>query len=206
MIAVGGTVLAPGNTTRGWSESVWPRSGSGCSLYEPKPAYQTDTGCSRRTSNDVAAVAEDLSVYDTTYATGDSGPGWVTVGGTSASTPIIAAVEALSSSRSANSGPEVFYKSPGSLFDIVSGSNSSCAPGICARPVAAMTAPQATEPPTERSPMPPAARGDVGFAESGSGGRWDPGDDHGFGSPWHDGRRLWQHPATSVKIFSPTAD
>jgi len=129
VIAVGGTVLAPSNTTRGWSETVWPRSGSGCSLYEPKPAYQTDTGCSLRTSNDVAAVAEDLSVHDTTYAIGDSGPSWVTVGGTSASTPIIAAVEALSEQPERELGPEAFYRSPGSLFDIVSGSNSTCAQG-----------------------------------------------------------------------------
>lgn len=128
VIAVGGTVLAPAANARGWSESVWSRSGSGCSLYERKPSYQLDNGCSRRTSNDVAAVAEDLSVYDTTHATGDGGlPAWVSVGGTSASTPIVAAVEALSESAERERGPEAFYRSPGSLFDIVSGSNGACA-------------------------------------------------------------------------------
>ncbi len=127
VIAVGGTVLSRADNSRGWSESVWSRSGSGCSLYEPKPSYQTDTACTHRTSNDVAAVAEDLSVYDTTHANGVSGlPNWVTLAGTSASTPIIAAVEALSEPAERALGAEAFYKSPGSLFDIVSGSNGAC--------------------------------------------------------------------------------
>ena len=51
---------------RGWSETVWGEAketrpveagtSSGCSAYEPKPAWQTDTGCAKRTDNDVAAV------------------------------------------------------------------------------------------------------------------------------------------------------
>lgn len=57
--------------------------GSGCSLYEPKPAFQTDTGCSMRTVADVSAVADPVtgvSVYQT-YG----GSGWAVYGGTSAS-------------------------------------------------------------------------------------------------------------------------
>ncbi len=127
VIAVGGTVLTPGENARGWSESAWSRSGSGCSVYEAKPSYQTDSGCAHRTTNDVAAVAEDLSVYDTTHAIGSGSlPAWITVGGTSASTPIIAAVEALSESAERSLGPAAFYQSPGSLFDIISGANGSC--------------------------------------------------------------------------------
>ena len=42
MTSVGGTTLerAPG-TARGWTESAWAGTGSGCSLFEPKPAWQT---------------------------------------------------------------------------------------------------------------------------------------------------------------------
>src|ERR1051326_697644 len=40
--AVGGTSLVKDSSSRGWSESVWNNShgapGSGCSVYEPKPA------------------------------------------------------------------------------------------------------------------------------------------------------------------------
>ncbi len=126
-IAVGGTILAPAEDSRGWSETTWPASGAGCSLYEPKPWFQTDAGCAKRTTNDVAAVAEGLSVYDTTHATGSEKlPDWIDVGGTSAATPIIAAVEALSSATARSSGAAGFYASPSSLFNVTTGSDGSC--------------------------------------------------------------------------------
>jgi subtilase family serine protease len=58
--AVGGTTLTKDPAAaRGWSESVWDHdghgTGSGCSRYEPKPAFQRDTGCPGRTVADVAA-------------------------------------------------------------------------------------------------------------------------------------------------------
>jgi hypothetical protein len=127
VIAVGGTNLTQANNARGWTESVWSRSGSGCSLLEPKPSYQTDTGCSKRTTNDISAVAEDLSIYDTSGTTGEGKlAGWYTVGGTSAATPVIAAVEALSGSEARSLGASAFYKSPSSFFAVTSGSNGSC--------------------------------------------------------------------------------
>ncbi|HEY5317002.1 MAG TPA: hypothetical protein VIJ20_03420, partial [Solirubrobacteraceae bacterium] len=95
--SVGGTSLSQDSSSpRGWSETAWGSSsggegtGSGCSINEPKPSWQTDTGCSRRTDNDVAAVADPntgVAVYNS-YSEG----GWLEVGGTSASSPIIAAV------------------------------------------------------------------------------------------------------------------
>jgi IPT/TIG domain len=127
VIAVGGTDLSASDNSRGWTETVWPRSGSGCSLLEPKPSYQTDSGCSKRTTNDIAAVAEDLSIYDTSGTTGEGKlAGWYTVGGTSAATPVIAAVEALSGSEARSLGASAFYKSPSSFFAVTSGSNGSC--------------------------------------------------------------------------------
>ena len=56
--AVGGTSLTRGGGTRGWTESAWSGAGSGCCAYEAKPAWQTDTGCARRTVADVSAVAD----------------------------------------------------------------------------------------------------------------------------------------------------
>jgi subtilase family serine protease len=61
--AVGGTRLSTSSTTRGWTESVWRTSsaegtGSGCSAYDTKPAWQTDTGCAKRMIADVSAVAD----------------------------------------------------------------------------------------------------------------------------------------------------
>ena len=75
VVAVGGTTLTHNSSARGWTESAWGHggygAGSGCSLYEPKPSWQKDTGCSMRTEADVSAVADPstgVAAYDTTPA------------------------------------------------------------------------------------------------------------------------------------------
>ncbi|MFF4652181.1 carboxypeptidase regulatory-like domain-containing protein [Streptomyces sp. NPDC001380] len=132
--AVGGTTLARDpSASRGWSESVWSHdgggTGSGCSRYEPKPAFQRDTGCPGRTVADVSAVADPatgVAVYDTYGASG----GWGVAGGTSASAPIIAGVYADAGTPVAGSYPAVYpYAAGGSgLHDVTTGSNGRCAP------------------------------------------------------------------------------
>jgi hypothetical protein len=42
VVAVRGTSLATASNSRGWTESAWSGTGSGCSWYEPKPSWQTD--------------------------------------------------------------------------------------------------------------------------------------------------------------------
>ncbi len=126
VIAVGGTNLNKATNARGWKETVWNDSGGGCSLYETKPAWQLDTGCSKRTDNDVSAVASPetpVSIYNTPYAAG-----WVNVGGTSASAPLVAAIEAHADSTTKTAAAEAFYKHPGMLFDVTSGANGTCTP------------------------------------------------------------------------------
>ncbi|MGW4994490.1 S53 family peptidase [Streptomyces mirabilis] len=131
--SVGGTALSTSSNSRGWTESVWETSstegtGSGCSSYDAKPTWQTDTGCSKRTIADVSAVADPatgVSVYDSYGVTA----GWYTFGGTSASSPIIAGVYALGGTPSSGSYPASFpYASAGTsaLNDVTSGSNGSC--------------------------------------------------------------------------------
>src|SRR5207248_5292674 len=46
--AVGGTRLDRASDNRGWTETAWSGAGSGCSAYVAKPAWQTNSGCSRR--------------------------------------------------------------------------------------------------------------------------------------------------------------
>jgi subtilase family serine protease len=120
--AVGGTSLARASTARGWAETVWSGAGSGCSAYIPKPTWQTDSGCTKRTVADVAAVAgpsTGVAVYDT-YREG----GWLVFGGTSVAAPIIASVYALAGNTAGyGSYP---YSHTGSLFDVTSGGNGSC--------------------------------------------------------------------------------
>ncbi|PZR58463.1 MAG: hypothetical protein DLM50_02980 [Candidatus Meridianibacter frigidus] len=95
VIAVGGTSLYPLNTVpHNAYENAWDAAGSGCSIVEPKPAWQTDTGCTKRTIADVSAVADPLTgvaVYDTT-----PNIHWAVFGGTSVSSPIIASASTVS--------------------------------------------------------------------------------------------------------------
>ncbi|WP_128432400.1 S53 family peptidase [Streptomyces cyaneus] len=131
--AVGGTKLSSSSTSRGWTESVWKTSstegtGSGCSSYDTKPSWQTDSGCGKRMIADVSAVADPatgVSVYDSYGVTA----GWYTFGGTSASAPIIAGVYALAGTPSSGSYPAQFpYAAAGTsaLNDVTSGNNGTC--------------------------------------------------------------------------------
>ncbi|HEY6151751.1 MAG TPA: S53 family peptidase [Gaiellaceae bacterium] len=122
--AVGGTSLTRGGGgARGWTESAWSGAGSGCSAYEAKPSWQTDTGCSRRTVSDVSAVADPNTGVAVLF-----GGLWFTVGGTSASSPIIASVYALAGNASSVNAGSYPYSHTGGLFDVTSGTNGTCSP------------------------------------------------------------------------------
>jgi subtilase family serine protease len=133
--AVGGTSLYQGfgydPSSRGWSETAWSGTGSGCSQYISKPSWQTDQGCSMRTVADVAAVADPntgVAVYDTVSIQGQSG--WLVFGGTSVSSPIISSVYALAgNAKSLNiDGASYIYSHTDSLNDITFGFNGFCNP------------------------------------------------------------------------------
>ncbi|MFE9533480.1 putative Ig domain-containing protein [Streptomyces sp. NPDC006691] len=144
--SVGGTSLSRASNTRGWSESVWGTSsggegaGSGCSAYDPKPSWQKDTGCAKRTVADVSAVADPntgLAVYDSYQATG-----WNVYGGTSASSPIIASVYALAGTPAANTVPASYpYAHTSSLNDVTTGANGSCSPAYLCKAAAGYDGP-----------------------------------------------------------------
>lgn len=115
--AAGGTTLHHAHNKRGWSESAWIAGSSGCSAYVRKPAWQHDKHCQGRTTADVSAVADNVPIFDKVYG------GWVTVGGTSISSPLIAGIYGLAGN--ASSIPLGFaYSHRGSLFDITRGSNA----------------------------------------------------------------------------------
>jgi hypothetical protein len=129
VMSVGGTSLELAANARGWTETVWATSsafatGSGCSLYEPKPYWQTDPDCANRIAADVSAVADPdtgVAVYDR------NGGGWTIYGGTSTSAPIIAATYALAGQPAAGSYPgRLLYDSAASLWDVTAGSNGPC--------------------------------------------------------------------------------
>jgi hypothetical protein len=121
--AVGGTSLvASTSTARGWKEGAWSGAGSGCSAYIAKPSWQKDPGCAKRTVADVSAVADPntgVATYDT-YG----GSGWQVVGGTSASSPIIAAMYTLL--NIAKNDASYDYAHAGAFYDVTSGKNGTC--------------------------------------------------------------------------------
>jgi hypothetical protein len=123
--AVGGTQLSRAHNARGWSEAVWhtqPGSaGSGCSAYVAKPGWQHDPHCPGRTSADVSALAWNIPIFDSSIPDSDGGP-WLSLGGTSASSPLIAGVYALAG-NAATVRPGFEYAHTGALFDVTKGNN-----------------------------------------------------------------------------------
>src|SRR3954469_3384092 len=134
--AVGGTTLTRASNARGWSESAWSGAGSGCSTYEAKQSWQKDSGCARRTVADVSAVADPntgVNVYDSNCSglnklIGNCFSGWGVVGGTSASSPIIASVYALAGNASSVTYGSFPYSHASALNDVTSGNNGTCSP------------------------------------------------------------------------------
>jgi Ricin-type beta-trefoil lectin domain/Subtilase family len=140
VVSVGGTTLVHTKSgKRHWAESVWGGTGSACSALQPKPSWQRAAvdinaahGCLNRTSNDVAAVADPgtgVAVYDS-FADGDTcGQPWCEFGGTSVSSPLIAAVYALAGNPAPDSYPASYlYAHTKDFFDVTSGGNGLCEP------------------------------------------------------------------------------
>ena len=88
--AVGGTSLSKSG---GWSERAWQYGGHGCSPYEAKPRWQAIAPCRSRSAVDISAVADPQTGVAMFEA---AAGGWLVAGGTSVSTPIVAAAFALS--------------------------------------------------------------------------------------------------------------
>jgi subtilase family serine protease len=125
VIAVGGTTLGRTSNTRGWSESAWGGSGSGCSQFISKPAWQQDTQCQYKMVADVSAVADPdtgVAIYNSYQSYGEN---WSVSGGTSASSPIIAGVYALAGNATKVDGAYL-YSHATSLNDITNGNNGAC--------------------------------------------------------------------------------
>lgn len=135
VVCVGGTSLLPAANARGYTDDVWNdgdinlsgtvepwATGSSCSTLVAKPSWQTDTGCTRRTSTDVSFSADPLHgilIYDSLL--GGFGPG----GGTSAASPAIAAIFALDGAASAGeSAASTFWLGRGSGLNAVTSGNN----------------------------------------------------------------------------------
>ena len=131
--AVGGTSIQQIDTNGAIQETVWAGTGAGCSAYFTKPSYQTDTGCSNRTANDIAFLADPndgIAVYDSTLPNTPQG-GWTVIGGTSLGAPAIAALIAMEGSNQNLASNASIYaneaSNPNALLGILTGSDGTCA-------------------------------------------------------------------------------
>ena len=126
VIGVGGTTLRK-TSTGDWHEKAWFGAGSGCSAWIDKPTWQHDPHCNMRTVADVSAVADPdtgLAVYDTFGLGPDNG--WIQVGGTSLSAPLIAGMIGLAGNADKLDSASYIYAHQGGLQDVVGGSNGFC--------------------------------------------------------------------------------
>jgi subtilase family serine protease len=138
VVAVGGTSLSDRHGV--WTSKVWREGGSGCSVLFAAPLWQSAaanfaaTGCGTgRAIADVSAVGNPdtgVDVYDSTPEGGGEPTGWTVFGGTSVSSPIVAAEFALAGGAHGVAYPAAtLYAHVGeeaALYDVVRGKNGSC--------------------------------------------------------------------------------
>ncbi len=126
-VAVGGTSLRRADNQRGWSETAWRYAGSGCSSNNAKPNWQSGIPCRHRVVADVAAVADPTTGVAVYHSYNAVPRGWFILGGTSASSPIIAAIYGLAGNGSSVRYPaSLLYRDPDRLRDITRGGNGFC--------------------------------------------------------------------------------
>lgn len=147
VVAVGGTELSLSTATPlpnpleldYGHESAWSGSSGGVSQYEPQQSWQNPACSEWSTSNrcvpDISSVAFDIPVYDT-YSEG----GWLTVGGTSISSPDWASFITLVNSERLANGLTTLSQAAADLYtlyynsgdyandfhDITTGENGGC--------------------------------------------------------------------------------
>lgn len=128
VLAIGGTYLAQSSDKRGWTETAWSGAGSACGVYVKKPSWQKDKGCKMRSTSDVSADASPASGL-AIYHTNPSGKGgWYVFGGTSLSSPLIAAIFGLAGNTK-QLGAHIaqhLYANAKHLYDVTEGSNGTC--------------------------------------------------------------------------------
>jgi len=134
VVAVGGTSVTKqrvaGSTQ--WATAAWSGAGSGCSAYEVGTAVQrllsiigSACGTSRATA-DISALADPNTGFAMYLPTTNNPGGWMTIGGTSLATPLLAGMYA---SVGNHTDPLSIYQpaAASSITDVISGETTGCA-------------------------------------------------------------------------------
>jgi hypothetical protein len=160
VLAVGGTRLELGPNGERLGERVWNGRGAtagGCAEEAPfaAPSWQlalpdwSQVGCgTRRAVSDIAADADPytgVAIYDSIPTSEAQTGGWMTLGGTSLASPLIAATIALAGGVAPRYSyiAEPLYENaklyPKTLHPVVEGSNGKCTKGYSASGLANCT-------------------------------------------------------------------
>jgi subtilase family serine protease len=137
VIGVGGTSLTQDTSARGWSESAWSDGGSSCNADFAQPAWQAGGvvpagACTGRANSDVSAVADPntgVAIYNNSRV-GRGDTGWGIVGGTSAASPLVAGIFAITGHGNADTA-QIAYKNTAAFYDVTSGTNGACGSELC---------------------------------------------------------------------------
>lgn len=147
VVAVGGTTLNLNDDGTRASESVWNddalgnpvagATGGGCSKLFAAQAWQTgltgytNAGCSSdRLVSDISAIGDPITGFDVYDSYSPTAPGWNPVGGTSLSSPVVAAMYALAGTKRESYPAKTLYSAagaaPSSIYDVTVGGNGYC--------------------------------------------------------------------------------
>jgi hypothetical protein len=124
----------------GWLLNDTGASGGGCSQQFNAQNWQKNVagygtlGCAtnRRSSTDIAAIADPFTGYDIFLSFGQVSPGWFTYGGTSLAAPVVAALWGLAGGPGGVAYPALslygHFKSDATkhLYDVTLGGTGSC--------------------------------------------------------------------------------
>jgi hypothetical protein len=142
VIDVGGTSLYPAANTRGFTEVAWKGAGTGCSPMHAvgqQPSAVTAQCEGHRAIADISAVADPstgYAVYDSAVVPTQNATPWLTIGETSASSPLIASLYARAGHTASVNGPSGIYFAPASAFHDITAGSTAWPPAYCSnRPV-----------------------------------------------------------------------
>ncbi|HEV3086269.1 MAG TPA: hypothetical protein VGX96_03505 [Candidatus Elarobacter sp.] len=127
--AVGGTTLTQdASTARGWRESPWAATGTGCSVMFAVPAWQKGSACTTgRAVPDVSVIA-DYNPGVAVYSNNEGG--WIVLGGTSAGAPFVAGLYAAAGDYGAGTvGAPSLYANAG-LLNVLGGATLGSPNGL----------------------------------------------------------------------------
>ena len=125
VIAVGGTTLTTAKGSRGWAETAWSGTGSGCSKFIRQTVVAERQRLQGPHDGDVAAVADPstgVAVYDT-YPRQAAGSSSAARASRRRSSP---SIYALAGNANTLDASHSLYKNASSLYDVTSGSNGTC--------------------------------------------------------------------------------